>query len=425
MRRDDQSELPLLHLALILSLAGSSVALLLRVCSAGPVEGQRISASGEIRTSRSRGTGHRAKLCGVYFNPQVRPGGPRFPWLRHYDKCRHAVNKELAELVGKTGINFICIQLLIADTLKDGAPVSHWGSKITDWADLAALDNLVAFLAHCRTLGVCVEIDLANNMWIPYAVDCAHHTANHRWWPKPSATPWVESIVWYTQVIQYVEGKASDPGTIALWDMFGNYQLGGAEPVLWNTPDCPEIARWTEAFVKRVWPAFRKAGSRPKGAPIVLPILSKSDYWRQKSAAERLSAVSNLKRWLVDDLKMPPDYWVMTSYVRSDPATDGFCYLKAIVDILGRQNAGRIVSTDFKGPGHDLSGAIVDTRGMTGAEMLQWHFAKVDEYGLGGWWIWSYRDTATSQTGIRDAQGRWKEDLVNVIRQRTGLLGRH
>ena len=425
MRGSNQPQQPLLHLALALSLAGLGGALPSRVCCAGPAEGQRIAASGESGTLRSRGTGHRAKLRGVYFNPQVRPKGPRFPWLRFYDKCRHEVNRELAELVDKTGINFICIQLLIADTLKDGAPVSRWGSRITDWAEMAALDNLVAFLAYCRTLGVCVEIDLANNMWIPYAVDGAHHIANQRWWPKPGATPWVESVTWYTQIIQYVEAKVGDPESIALWDMFGNYQFGGAEPVLWDRPDCPEITRWTEAFVKHVWPAFRKAGSRPKGAPIILPILAKSGYWVRRSAAERLSAVSNLKRWLVDDLKMPPDYWVITSYVRSDPATDGFCYLKAIVDILGRENAGRIISTDFKGPGHDLSDTIVDARGMTGAEMLQWHFAKVNEYGLGGWWIWSYRDTATDRTGIRDAQGHWKEDLVNVIRQRTGLLRRH
>ncbi len=403
---------------------GLNLALSPRTCFAGAAEGQRVVAPNETPPPRSRGTGHQAHLCGVYFNPQVRPDGPRFPWLRHYDKCRDKVNKELAELVGKTGINFICIQLLIADTLRDGAPVSRWGGRITDWADVAALDNLVAFLAYCRTLGVCVEIDLANNMWIPYAVDSTHHIANQRWWPKPSDTPWVESVAWYTQVIEYVEEKAGDPGNIALWDMFGNYQFGGAEPVLWDRPDCPEIIRWTETFVKRVWPAFRKAGSRPKGAPIMLPILSKSDYWMQRSPAERLSAVSNLKRWLVDDLKLPPDYWVITSYVRSDPATDGFHYLRGVVDILGRENAGRIISTDFKGPGHDLSDTIVDARGMTGAAMLRWHFAKVDEYGLGGWWIWSYRDTGTDRTGIRDTQGRWREDLVNVIRQRTALLSR-
>jgi hypothetical protein len=55
---------------------------------------------------------------------------------------------------------------------------------------------------------------------------------------------------------------------------------------------------------------------------------------------------------------------------------------------------------------------------MTGAHMFQWHFAKVDEYGLGGWWFWTYRDTATDPTGIRDVHGRWKDDLVNAIRQR-------
>jgi len=389
--------------------------------AAEPAVGQGVVDSGGTASSRLREDGNRATLRGAFFNPIPKRNDPGFPWLRHYGACRKEVDAELAELVDKTGINFICIQLLIADTLKDGKPTSHWGTSIGDWADPTVLDNLVSFLEYCHSLGVRVEIDLANNMWIPFTVDTTRHIAKSRWWPEPSAMPWVESIAWYTQTIEYVEQKVRHPEVIALWDMFGNYQLGGAEPCLWERTDCPEVIRWTEAFVKHVWPAFRKAGSRPKGAPIVLPILSNSDYWMQRSPTQRLSGVSNLKRWIVDDLKMPPDYWVMTTYVGSDPAADGFHYLKAIVEILGRENAGRIISTDFKGPGHDhdRSAAIVDARAMTGAQMLKWNFDKVDEYGFGGWWFWSYRDTKSGRTGIRDIEGRWRESLIGTIRQGT------
>ena len=30
--------------------------------------------------------------------------------------------------------------------------------------------------------------------------------------------------------------------------------------------------------------------------------------------------------------------------------------------------------------------------------------------------MWSYRDSANEQTGIRDIQGNWKEDLVKEIK---------
>ena len=124
----------------------------------------------------------------------------------------------------------------------------------------------------------------------------------------------------------------------------------------------------------------------------------------------------NLKRWLVDDLHQPPDYWIVSTYVESDPATDGFAYLQGLVDIVGRENAHRIISTDFKGPGHDLSQTIVDASDLSGPEKIRWNVAKVREYGFGGWWMWSYRDSANEQTGIRDIQGNWKEDLVKEIK---------
>jgi len=111
----------------------------------------------------------------------------------------------------------------------------------------------------------------------------------------------------------------------------------------------------------------------------------------------------------------------MTTYVRSDPAADGYHYLDAVLDILGPENAAKIISTDFKGPGHDLAGTIIDTGDMAGPDLFKWHFDKVDEYGFAGWWFWSYRDTPKSRTGIRDIHGVWKHDLLEVIRRRSGL----
>jgi hypothetical protein len=282
------------------------------------------------------------------------------------------------------------------------------------------------FVDDCHAFGISVAIDMANNMWVPYSVD----TANHRvgvpneppgtdpWWPVADETPWDESITWYTQIIEYIEHKSHHPESIAWWCMGGNYSLGGAEPVLWDNDHVPEIKSSTEEFVKKVWPAFVAAGKRPKAAPYLLPIFSRNPYWMSKTPEERLSGCVNLKKWLVDDLHLPPDYWPMTSYPFCDPAPDGFHYLRRIVEVLGRENAPRIISTDLKGPGHEdeIYACIIDAGAASNTDMLLWHFKKCGEYGFGGWWIWAYQDTPTSASGIRDIDGGWKQDLVRTIK---------
>ena len=130
----------------------------------------------------------------------------------------------------------------------------------------------------------------------------------------------------------------------------------------------------------------------------------------------------NLKTWLVDDLRLPPDYWPMTTYPFCDPAPDGVYYLRRIVEIIGVENALRIVSTDFKGPGHEfeMGDCIVTTQGHSGADVFDWHFQKCKEYGFAGWWIWAYQDTPGEKTGIREVDGRWKQDLLKTITSQAG-----
>lgn len=130
---------------------------------------------------------------------------------------------------------------------------------------------------------------------------------------------------------------------------------------------------------------------------------------------------TNLKRWLIDDLALPPDYWVMSTYGFCDPAPDGYYYLRAIVDILGKENASRILSTDLKGPGHEfeLKDSIIPAGAHTGAEILKWHFQKCREYGLAGWWLWAYQDTPNQPTGIKTLQGTWKDDLKDLLKRQS------
>jgi arylsulfatase A len=355
---------------------------------------------------------------GVFFNPQV-GGAANFPWLLHYDVHRAEVQAALSEMRATAGINLVDVQVLIPHSLRIPAQGNRVGERVEQWANLNFLDDLARFVDDCHMAKIAVELDLVDNRWIPPTVAPDGHIGKpgNPWWPQPSPTPWDEAAEWYVGVIQYVEAHAAHPESIAMWCMFGNHHSGAAEPVLWDNRNRPEIRQSTERFVKIAWPAFRSAGKRPKAAPILLPIFSDGGYWQTKTPADRLSAFTNLKRWLVDDLKLPPDYWVMSTYPNCDPAPDGFRYLHEIVEILGPANAARILSTDLKGEGHEneTRNTILNRQGRTGADILRWHIAKCREYGFAGWWMWAYQDTPASRTGLRTLDGRWKEELVSEI----------
>ncbi len=355
---------------------------------------------------------------GFYFNPLVKPDTPDFPWLLFYPQFRDQVRTDLHELVAATDVNLVDIFVCIAYSLKTPAQAPGADQPLDAWANLAYLDNVAAFVDDCHDAGLSAELDLVSNMWVPYSVDPKNQIGNSGYWPKPGETPWNESAAWYRGMITHIENKTAHPESIALWCMMGNYTLGTAEPCLWDRDDNPAILSSTEQFVKKVWPVFRAAGKRPKAPPIMLPILANDASWSKKTPSERLSAFSNLKKWIVDDLALPPDYWVMTTYPLCDPAPDGFDYLHKIVEILGAENASRIISTDLKGPGHnDVRNCIVSTEGRSGPELLEWHYRKCGEYGFAGWWMWSYQDTPADHSGIRDVQGEWKPDLVQTIKR--------
>ena len=355
---------------------------------------------------------------GVFFNPQV-AADPNFPWLIFYEAHRAKVRTALSELRADAGVNLVDVHVMIPHSLRVPAQGNQVGERVEQWANMAFLDNVARFVDDCHVAGLAVELDLVDNRWMPHTIDPAGHIGKpgNAWWPVAGQTPWEEASEWYTQVIQYVETRAAHPQTIAMWCMLGNYHWGAAEPVLWDDTNRPEIGQCTERFLKAVWPAFRSAGKRPKAAPILLPIFAAGGYWEKKTPMDRLAGFTNLKRWLVDDLQQPPDFWVMSAYPYCDPAPDGFCYLRKIVEIIGGTNASRIVSTDLKGEGHEDESrdTILRREGRTGADILRWHMAKCEEYGFAGWWMWAYQDTPTSKTGLRTLDGRWKDELVREI----------
>jgi hypothetical protein len=363
---------------------------------------------------------------GVFFNPNIphdHMAGYPWPVFDPYGpEYRGQIRAALRELATEANINLIDVFIPIPFTLARPAHGPQPDQPINQWANTTYLDNVALFVDDCHEAGISVQFDLADNRWIPCRIDSEHHIGQPggRSWPVADDTPWDESATWYCEVIEHIESRTKHPESIAMWGMMGNYQLGCAEPVLWGDDQKPEILASTEQFVKRVWPAFRRAGKRPKAAPYAFPIFSNNAYWMARSPEERLSGFAHLKKWLVDDLALPPDYWPMTTYPFCDPAPDGVHYLRRIVEILGPENASRIISTDFKGPGHEreLQDSIISADGHSGRDILQWHFQKCAEYGFAGWWIWSYQDQKPGeQTGIRSQDGQWKADLMEAIRR--------
>ncbi|MBM3493649.1 MAG: hypothetical protein FJX72_04905, partial [Armatimonadetes bacterium] len=202
---------------------------------------------------------------GVFFNPQVAPD-PNFPWLIHYDAHRPAIRTALTDLRRHARINLVDIHVMIPHSLRIPARGNRVGESAAQWADTQFLDNVALFVDDCHAAGVQVELDLVDNRWIPHTVDPEAHIGKpgNPWWPVADGDPWDEAAEWYRQVIEHVESRARHPGAIAMWCMMGNYHWGAAEPVLWDDARRPEIGRYTERFVKHVWPVFRAAGKRPK-----------------------------------------------------------------------------------------------------------------------------------------------------------------
>jgi len=360
---------------------------------------------------------------GVMFDPNIEhPGmaGYQYPVFDDYSgQYRADIRQALSELAGK-GLNCICMFLCNLQTFKDFRRPNEAGQSVYVWGDLNYLDYFILFLEDCGEAGLRVFVDLVDNRWIPYSVDTKNHLGKKGgYWPVASDTPWEEAANWYSEIILYIEANVSDPNVIAAWGMQGNYSYGASEPKLWSDSNL-EIIAMTEEFVKYVWPVFRTSGIRPKASPLMLPILADDWYWNTKTPLERLSAFTNLKKWLVDDLKLPPDYWTMTTYTYCDPANDGFHYLKKISEILSEGNDAKIISTDFKTfmtypDNGELKGSIVYTPGKSRAEMLEWNLQKAREYDFAGWWMWSYQDEISEASGLRDRDGNWRDELVDVI----------
>ncbi len=355
---------------------------------------------------------------GVFFNPQIDPD-PNYPWLLHYDRQRDAVRRHLQDIRKATRLNLLDVFVIIPNSLCTPARGNQWGDPPERWLHLPFVEHVGRFVDDCWDEGLSVELDLVDNRWIPYSIDSAAQIGRpgDPWWPTAGDRPWLASAVWYRTMILTIESAARHREAIAMWSLMGNYHHGAAEPVLWDDDVRPDIKRYTERFVKHVWPVFMTAGARPKASPILLPIFARNPYWDAHPPIHRLSGVRNLKTWLVDDMRLPPDYWLMSTYPFCEPAADGFHYITGIQEILGRAEMRRMVSTDWKGPGHEaeLVNTVIDSNDRTAPEALTWNLNCVRTFDMAGWWLWAYQDTPQAMWGVRTLDGVWKREYLEAL----------
>ena len=302
--------------------------------SGGPV-GNRAAAVDPQQPSQPSQTSpaHAGQWRGVFFNPHVPHAAMAgYPWpvFKPYrDAYRQQIRAALHQLADETHLNFIALFIPIPLRLAHPPQGPRRTSRIAEWADMTYLDHVALFIDDCMRPDCRSELDLARQSGgaVQRRFGAAHRTPGNPVGPVADDTPWTKAATWYREVIEYVESRTQYPERIAMWCMMGNYQLGTAEPCLWNTDANPAILAHTREFVRSVWPVFRAAGSRPKAAPIMLPIFSNTEYWMRRTPEERLSALSNLKRWIVDELAQAPDYWLLdgVSLLRSAPTACTTC----------------------------------------------------------------------------------------------------
>ena len=368
-------------------------------------------------------------LKGAYFSIYHEE---KFPFEAPYGGAyRNAVIGALNKMK-KAGLNYLMWFIPIPRTVRKPYKGNAAGQPFEEWANFTFLDNLVALLDDCYDLGICVELDLADNRWIPFSIRPQEHIGKpDGLWPVAGEEPWKDSIEWYTAIIDYVEKSVRNVETIAMWCMTGNFQLGGSEPVVWDGEGQPDIVNASERYVKECWPLFRATGKRPKGSPYMMPIFVnggywvgppergkfiEDTYWADKTPTCRLSSFSNIKKWLADDLNIPPDYWMMSSYAYCDPARDGVNYMKEITGILG--GTAPIITTDLKCvPGHEyeLINSLVYRPDMNFTDMMRWHLEKCEEYGFAGWWIWALQDSEDHPWGVIDKNGVIRQEFMDAF----------
>lgn len=134
---------------------------------------------------------HAVQWRGVHFNPQV-ASDPNFPWLLHYADHRARVRAALLDLRRTARMNLVAVFVMLPHSLCVPGMGNRVGQAIGDWANTRYLDNVALFVDDCHAAGLCAELDLVDNRWVPHSVDAPAHIGKpgNPWWPVADDDPW-------------------------------------------------------------------------------------------------------------------------------------------------------------------------------------------------------------------------------------------
>jgi len=338
-----------------------------------------------------------SQVRGVFFNPTITLNGQGLGTeiTEHYFEgtVRTQFQSELRKYKQKTGANAV---LLWA-----------WPHMGMSWplAESYQLDGLAAMIKDANAEGLDVILAIGHPYIVPQSrmiaegTDgvCGHHAGDvvgglTLLWDMAPCTEDVitPSKAWFSSVIDGLEARAVTKDDIAYLMVGGHFKLfyGGEFNMLRGSNKHLSDA---QAYLRAMNPYLHSITDIPVGISL-LPKTLRPETPGPEDFLHNLFDAVPIEQWDVLDITWSP-------YV--DPAEiDGF---QTIVDTVPE----KIIVSDFKTD-------IAYENGMTRAAAITNGIDYAEQHGLKGYWFFVYRDMSGAY-GLMDAQGTWREDIVQAF----------
>ncbi|MFH2009360.1 MAG: hypothetical protein ABI333_22405 [bacterium] len=324
-------------------------------------------------------------ILGGRFNAEVyRDGLSVAAWINFYEEppVRTTVLYQLGEVAAQTALSYLQIGI-----------TAH---RHIEWADPQSdphLSNLIQFLNDARSHGFGVVINLANpcvvpNDVIPESLELKYQSYCGRRkeeapWPipyEPLQSNWKqEAIRWYGEIITQIESQVPDAATSVVVVANGNVRNPYGAEFRLDTEN-PHLA-WVQEYLEALIPALADLTQLRIGIQ-TRPYLEKydADWPRKYEFLDNIPAI----------VKAQTDFLAITSYTTGEPSH--------IADRLGGL-LHKAMLTDF---------GLHDPDGLPESEILQWHFAQMQQLQLyPGGWFWALRDEHNA-VGDLIKRGIWR-----------------
>jgi len=340
---------------------------------------------------------------GLRFNPETfNSNGKAYKgaWLNVYSDpiVRSQVQGEFVAIRQSSHLSTISLLVSANQHLKWPVPAE------------AELQNLINFLNDADAQGLQVILLVSTpcvipNSAVPVGSPKVHVGGHHRgevvngvqlyWDVAFCADNSIELAQrWYGQILSSLSRGIKSPNVIAYFGLMGNPTLPFATEMNVFYDDYPQL-KFAQQYVARLVPYLRSQTVFKLGISL-LPGFWSNDPTFQYSFLKNLKAAITFSSF---------DYLDITSSDQID--------ISAILNRVGSKNAPRIILSDFKYGESRKSQAAVTS----------FHLAQVRQHGLGGYWVWQYKDDpelgnqglGIRRSGFFGATGGWKTGVLAAL----------